>query len=313
MDTFGSATNAIRSLTTSPRTSPMLPQWYGSRSGGRSRRRSRSGRDAARVTSTRPRSRRARCGSSPSRRCSSPRSAASSGETSQNISGCSSASHGSQRDMPPAVWCSVSRKVVSTYGNRAVVARPRDTGCRAARHSSRAGLHCCAVQRVLDHRLLRLVVRRQRAVDDAARREEPALAVGLHDERRRRRRWSSMPCRVGRRPVRRRPVDDEVRHVVAGPLAACASSHQTYFLRSRPRLAVGVGRGAVVEDAAVGRPRPAPLRRDPALLATRGLRRAVWFTPSCVAAGVDPAAARGRAVVLQLGEAVDRLAGRRPS
>ena len=41
--------------------------------------------------------------------CSSPRSVASSGETSQKNSGCSSARYGSQRDMPPAVWCSVSR------------------------------------------------------------------------------------------------------------------------------------------------------------------------------------------------------------
>jgi hypothetical protein len=39
----------------------------------------------------------------------SPRSAASSGETSQNISGCSSESQVSQRDMAPAVWCSVRR------------------------------------------------------------------------------------------------------------------------------------------------------------------------------------------------------------
>ena len=41
--------------------------------------------------------------------CRKPRSAASSGETSQNISGISSESHGSQRVMPPAVWCSVRR------------------------------------------------------------------------------------------------------------------------------------------------------------------------------------------------------------
>ena len=45
---------------------------------------------------------------------SSPHSAASSGETSQNISGCSSERYGSHRLMPPAVWCSVSRYVVNT-------------------------------------------------------------------------------------------------------------------------------------------------------------------------------------------------------
>ena len=41
--------------------------------------------------------------------CSSPRSVASSGDTSQNISGCSSDRYGSHRLMPPAVWCSVRR------------------------------------------------------------------------------------------------------------------------------------------------------------------------------------------------------------
>ena len=45
---------------------------------------------------------------------STPRSAASSGEISQKNSGCSSARWGSVRDIPPAVWCSVSRYVVMT-------------------------------------------------------------------------------------------------------------------------------------------------------------------------------------------------------
>jgi len=40
---------------------------------------------------------------------SSPRSAASDGETSQNSSGCSSASRDRFRLIEPAVWCSVSR------------------------------------------------------------------------------------------------------------------------------------------------------------------------------------------------------------
>ena len=49
--------------------------------------------------------------------CSSPRSAASSGDTSTNISGCSSDRYASCRLMPPAVWCSVSRLVLNTNGN----------------------------------------------------------------------------------------------------------------------------------------------------------------------------------------------------
>ena len=39
-----------------------------------------------------------------------------------------------------------------------------------------------------------------------------------------------------------------------------------------------------------------------------GLRRAVWLTPSLIAAGIDPAAAGGGAVVLQIREAIHRLA-----
>jgi len=45
-----------------------------------------------------------------------PRSAASSGSSSANISGCSSASHGRFRLIGPAVWCSVSRNVEATIG-----------------------------------------------------------------------------------------------------------------------------------------------------------------------------------------------------
>ena len=43
-----------------------------------------------------------------------PRSRASSGETSQKNSGCSSDRYGSHRLIPPAVWCSVRRYVVKT-------------------------------------------------------------------------------------------------------------------------------------------------------------------------------------------------------
>ena len=53
-----------------------------------------------------------------------PRSAASSGETSRNISGISSFRYGVQRLIPPAVWCSVTRNVVNTNGNTAAPAEP---------------------------------------------------------------------------------------------------------------------------------------------------------------------------------------------
>ena len=48
--------------------------------------------------------------------CSRPRSAASSGETSTNISGCSSERYSRLRLIAPAVWCSVSRLTVKTNG-----------------------------------------------------------------------------------------------------------------------------------------------------------------------------------------------------
>ena len=51
---------------------------------------------------------------------------ASSGDTSTNSSGCSSDRYGSCRLIPPAVWCSVSRAVVSTNGNTSV--RPGSRG-----------------------------------------------------------------------------------------------------------------------------------------------------------------------------------------
>ena len=161
-----------------------------------------------------------------------------------------------------------------------------------------------AVQRVGERGLLRLVVRGQRAVHQAGRGEQPALAVGLQDERvdpgdRR----HAGGVRVG--PVGRSPVGDEVGHVVPGPLALVRVPPDQR-LALAPRLAVGVGRGAVVQDPPVGRPGPAPLRRHPALLgsrlAPRRLVHAVGPDPA-----VDPAAAGGRSVVLELRVGGQRL------
>src|SRR5437879_4284391 len=71
-----------------------------------------------------------------------------------------------------------------------------------------------------------------------------------------------------RRPVARRLARGEVGDVVAGPLGlVLVPPHQRLALA--PRLALGVGGGAVVQDPPVGRPCPAPLLRDPVLLAGR--------------------------------------------
>ena len=164
-----------------------------------------------------------------------------------------------------------------------------------------------AVQRVLDRRLRRLVVRRQRPVDDALGREQPGLAVALHDER------VGTADRVLRpRVVRRhvvRPLGRlEVRHVLTGPAAGLLVPPDV-LLPLAPRLALGVGRGTVVEDPAVQRPRPAPLGGHRVLLLARlapgGLVDLVG-----VDAAVDPAAAGRRAVVLHLHVARQRRAVR---
>src|SRR5205814_7218695 len=64
----------------------------------------------------------------------------------------------------------------------------------------------------------------------------------------------------------------EVRHVGPGPLPLLLVPHDV-ALALRPGPAAGVGRGAVVEDAAVGGPGPAPLRSDQILLVTAGAPR----------------------------------------
>src|SRR3954453_23633326 len=114
-------------------------------------------------------------------RCSRPRSSASSGLTSQNSSGWSSDRYGTVRLIPPAVWCSVSRYVVMAKGKR--FDWDGFFGSTSSGEPSPAGVGARRVERVQDGRLLRLVVRRERAVGQAVRREQPRLAVGLHDER----------------------------------------------------------------------------------------------------------------------------------
>ena len=96
----------------------------------------------------------------------------------------------------------------------------------------------------------------------------------------------------------------EVRDVVPGPASLLLVPPDVAF-PLRPRLAGRVGRGAVVEDATVRGPRPRPLERHPALLPVRrATGRAVLVAGMDPA--IDPAAARRRAVGLQLGEGRER-------
>src|SRR5438270_2309957 len=88
----------------------------------------------------------------------------------------------------------------------------------------------------------------------------------------------------------------EVRDVVAGPLPIrLVPPHQ--LLPLAPRRAVGARRAAVVEDAAVERPCVTPAVTVPPLRLAL-----VCLVLAVVHAGVDPAAARRRAVVLQRAE-----------
>ncbi len=114
------------------------------------------------------------------------------------------------------------------------------------------------------------------------------------------------PGRILRRPVARRLIRNEVGHIMPRPLALVGvPPHQGLALA--PRLAVRVGGRAVVQDAPVGRPGPAPLGRDPVLLAA-GLAARRLVLPVGVHAAVDPAAAGGGAVVLELRVGGQRLA-----
>ena len=94
--------------------------------------------------------------------------------------------------------------------------------------------HVIGIEQVADRRLERLVVRRQRAVLDAAGGEQPGDAVGLHDER--------VVAgdgrhagRAGRRAIVGRLVRLEVRPVEAHPEAA--SRHPTRRASSAPTRA----------------------------------------------------------------------------
>ena len=113
------------------------------------------------------------------------------------------------------------------------------------------------VERVLDRRLDRLVVRRQRAVDETGRGEEPALAVAFmmngsvpdSASRPMRARLRLGVGRLGRRRSRARR---------SRSTSFCCRVPPDPLLPLAPRVCRPVGRGAVVHDAPVGRPGEAP-------------------------------------------------------
>ena len=151
------------------------------------------------------------------------------------------------------------------------------------------------VERVAHRRLMRLVVRRQRPVDQTGRRVDPPKPVGVGDER-----VGAADgvhaLRLLRRLVVRRHVGLEVRRVAERVPLALAGVPPDVALALGPRVSLGVGGRAVVEDVAVARPCPAPLGRDPVLLGVRLLARRL-VDAVLVDAGMDPGAARRRPII----------------
>src|SRR3984957_13118311 len=124
----------------------------------------------------------------------------------------------------------------------------------------------------------------------------PGPSTGVGDERR----WPGNGVHAGRtwrRLVVGWLVQLEIRFVLSHPATLlCVPPDQ--FLALRPRPPLGVGRGAVVQHADIVRPGEAPLRLDWVI-------RDLAFVGTVAArlredAAIDPAAARRRAVVLQL-------------
>ena len=100
-------------------------------------------------------------------------------------------------------------------------------------------------------------------------------------------------------------VGRDVGDVVSGPFAAVPPQQLAAGI---PRVAVHVGRRAIVEDAAVDRPGPRPFGIEAGVTRIAGVAAGHVVAGLVVAAGIDPAAARRLAVVAQRGEADDLLA-----
>ena len=252
-----------------------------------------------------------------------PSSAACSGEISQNNSGCNSASHGSQRLMAP-------RQVMLRQpirGEDVRVLRRADRGVRVLLDVPGQHDRVVLLLRIDDvghRRLVGLVVRRQRAVDQAVGHEQPALAVRLHDEgrgavvrveadavrlgRRVGRPWSAgnrarpgrptscrpRPSRRSRGPAGRRTGQDRraSRASLAQGLPCGSAEQRLYRIR---RLA--------------GQAKPQPSDTQSSRLAVgRVVEPFGLLLRRREDAGVNPGTAGRRAVVLQVGERVDRLA-----
>ena len=143
----------------------------------------------------------------------------------------------------------------------------------------------------LQRRLEGLVVHRQGTLRHTRGSEEPGHAFWVHDE--------------GHDQLIRLGVHAHVRHVVAAPLVPQPLDDDTVGV---PGLASQVAGGAVVDDAAVGRPGITPVEGLAQTARVAGIaagRQVAGLGPH---AAVNPVARGGAAVVAQVGEGAQLLA-----
>src|ERR1700719_1548224 len=161
----------------------------------------------------------------------------------------------------------------------------------------------------LDHRIVRLlrmekivnrtfdrfVVLGERSIGKGReRRKDSTYALRVHDER------AHVIFWLG--------IDLEVRHVVADPFLLFFVPPDL-FSRWIPGLAVNVTRRAIVEDAAIRRPGPAPSRMHTQTRRIGGIASRRLIAGFGEGAGVNPVAARRRTIIFQPREARKLLAG----
>ncbi len=155
----------------------------------------------------------------------------------------------------------------------------------------RVGLNL-GMQHVHRGRFERFVMLRERPFRHRGAGEQAPDAFGIHDER-----TDSIGRFRGRRIVW---------HVDAGPACAIPLDHRLGLV---PGFSGQVRTSAVVEDSPICRPGPGPVGRDTLLARVRGVAPRHLVTLLRKAAGKDPAAGCGGAVIAQLRECVEQLAG----
>src|SRR5208337_4069528 len=149
------------------------------------------------------------------------------------------------------------------------------------------------MQRVHQRTLKGLVVFREWSVVEAERHEQTSDALGVHDER------AHVIFGCG--------IDFEIRNVNARP-ALLGFVPPNLAARRIPGLALEIAGGAVIEDAAIRRPRPSPIGINAEtgwVFRSAALHHGAGFGPR---SAVEPVSRERCAVVLEPGKARELLA-----